>query len=108
MDKSIQFVLIAFVMSIVEIACLWGSKKYGESQRKGYLCVSVIGYAIISVLIGVLSADNKIGIVNSVWNAISICTSILLGYLAFGEKLTAKEMVGVVTLLCGIVMTQVK
>lgn len=107
MNKTTELILLAIVMSLVEAYCLFGAKKYAQDNHMAWYATAVMGYALIVLLIAHLSRTGKIGVINSVWNAISICTSIALGSFIFSEKLNPMEVVGVIAIVIGVVFIQI-
>lgn len=94
-------------MSIIEAYCLYGSKKYAHDAHTMWYITAVLGYALIVLIIARLTRSGKIGIINSVWNGISICTSLALGLLTFGEVPSRNEIIGIVVIVAGVALTQV-
>ena len=107
MNRGTELILLAVVMSIVEAYCIFGAKKYAQDSNLAWYISAVLGYGLIVLLIARLSRSGKIGIINSVWNAISICMSLAMGLLIFGEIPNKMEIIGVATIILGVVLTQV-
>lgn len=101
-----ELVLLAIIMSIVEAYCLFGSKKFGQDRNMVWYLSAILGYALIVLILARLAQTGKIGIINSVWNAISICMSLAMGLIVFGEKPSKMEIIGIVAIIAGVVLTQ--
>jgi multidrug transporter EmrE-like cation transporter len=107
MHKTTELILLAIVMSLLEAYCLYGAKKFEQDSHTLWYLSAVLGYAVIVLIIARMSRSGKIGIINSVWNGISICTSLALGLLMFKEMPSRMEMIGVVTIITGVILTQI-
>jgi len=106
MHKATELIIMAIVMSLLEAYCLYGAKKFGADTHAFWYLSAVLGYAVIVLILARLSRTGKLGVINSVWNGISICTSLVLGLAVFSETPSRMEMLGVVTIVAGVVLTQ--
>ena len=106
MNTTTELIILAIVMSLLGSYSLYGAKKLGQDPTAfRYLC-ALLGYALIILILAHLSKTRKISNINSVWSAVSICTGIAMGFLAFNEIPSRMEMLGVITIIAGMVLMQ--
>lgn len=102
MTKSTFILIIILVLlSILEIIVFASMKQYSNTKNKWFFVMSIIGYIMITILLIYSFNFNHMSIVNSLWNAISIISISILGYLAFNEKLNWKEVIAITIIIIG-------
>lgn len=98
----IIFILLIVMLSILEIMVFYYLKKYNDNNNILFFIVAVMIYACIAYLISLTFRFQRMGIINAIWNGISLLTIILLGYFAFGEKISGKEFFAIFLIIVAI------
>ncbi len=96
--------LIALVISaiILESLSQFMARLYYENKHKLFLAFIAWALYLGVVFTLVLMYDyGKLGIINSIWDAGTIITMALIGWLYFGEPLNKGEMIGIGLVIIG-------
>ena len=67
-----------------------------------FFIIAILIYACIGFLISLSFRFERIGIINAIWNGLSLLMIILLGYFAFNEKITMKELSAIILIIIAI------
>ena len=65
------------------------------------LMLGVIGYVVVAIAYRFVLKDAPMGIANVVWNAATGLSVVAVGYFVFGEKLTMKQILGILLVFTG-------
>lgn len=67
----------------------------------------VIGYVLAFFLLGLtLRFGMPIGVAYGIWGAVGVAATCLLGWLIFGEALSALDIVGVALIIVGVMLVE--
>ena len=100
----IKMLILLIALSILEILMFYYIKKY-SSTRDIYLLVTACVISIIIVyVLSMAFTHEKIGIVNAIWNGMSLIFIILLGYFAFNENINTREFIAILLIIIAIIM----
>ena len=102
MDLHLIFLVVA--ISATEALAQYFIQK--NSDTKGntpiYLVGGIIVYGLVAYIYNlILSSGMKLALANSVWNALSEILVAIVGWLLFGQKLTKKQILGIVIVIIG-------
>jgi multidrug transporter EmrE-like cation transporter len=106
MNVIVQLIMLAIVMGLIESYSMYSAKQFGSCGNILWYIKALIGYALIVFIFSHLCKHSKVGVVNTVWNAITMCTMLIIGRVAFDEKMSTLELSGVVLAITGVIMTQ--
>jgi multidrug transporter EmrE-like cation transporter len=108
MFNKLYFFTIVIILSLIEISAIYNLKEYNVHNRiLNYFLGMLLYFVAINIFLNLFNYD-KIGVVNTSWNVLSSLLSLMLGYLYFGENITAREYFGVLISLIGLVMIHYK
>lgn len=96
-----ELVLFAIIISLIEAYSLYCCKAYNYDRKHAQVIKAMFSYAVIVLLVTYLMRTSDIVVINSVWNGISIILSGIMGYIAYNEMITHRQMVGVFLILAG-------
>jgi len=65
------------------------------------LVLGIIGYVVVAIAYRFVLKDAPMGIANVVWNAATGLSVCAVGYFVFGEKLTMKQLLGILLVFIG-------
>lgn len=96
------------ILVISELIAQFFLKKQTEIlDNNNYLLLGIIFYIIVAIYFHkVLKTGKKLGILNSLFNALSTIGVIIIGYLAFGEKINHNQLLGIILISIGIVLIE--
>lgn len=81
--------------ALTEVGALWSLKRYAQGGGNELLIAGMAGYAVCGFWLSrALLMREKLGVANSLWNALSNVYGMGLGWLA-GEALTNREVMGI-------------
>ena len=101
MDIKLIIILIAIIAA--ETVAQYFLQKHVNLNNKLFFVLGVILYAAVGAGYSILLRHGKkLAIANSLFNAGSEITVALLGFILFGQKLSYKQIIGVVLTLVGV------
>ena len=104
-DISLIYLLILVISEL--IAQFFLKKQTEILDTNNYLLLGIIFYIIVAIYFHkVLKTGKKLGILNSLFNALSTIGVVIIGYLAFGEKLTLNQILGIILITVGVVLVE--
>ena len=102
---DLHLILLLAIIIATETAAQFFLQKNSESKDKtiGYLLAGIGMYALVGYIYSlILSGGFKLALANSVWNAGSELTVAVVGWLMFNQKLTTKQLFGIVVTIVGL------
>ncbi len=100
---DLKFVLLLLGIIGAETMAQYFLQKHVNVKSNIFFAIGILLYAAVGVgYSGLLQHGKKLAIANSLFNAGSEITIALLGFLFFGQKLTRKQIMGVVLTLVGV------
>jgi multidrug transporter EmrE-like cation transporter len=103
-----HLVIIIVGIVICEAIAQYHIKLYNEIPEKYYYLMGLGFYGIIVYLLNEAYNKTTIGTVKVLWAGMSSITILLIGRLFFGEKIETNEWVGMMLILLGVAITQMK
>lgn len=104
MTDTTNLIMIIVILSIFEIIVFYSLKKYADTKKKYFFLLAILSYVIIAYMLSYSFTNNKMAIVNSLWNGISMFLIILLGYVIFKQSLKANEIVAIIFIMIAIML----
>lgn len=94
---------IAFVIGIVLIECgaQYCLKKYEKCKLFYWFIFGVLIYGIIAYILVLSFKYEKLAIVNVMWGGLSALILTLMAYYFYGEKLSWKQILGIIVIIAG-------
>jgi len=84
------------------------SKKFALAPRFFYVIAILIIYSIgVLAWLPAILQKNQLSIVGTIWSVLSLLTTILIGVLIFGEKLSIFGVIGIVTAFIAIILLSI-
>lgn len=99
MSDLAKLIIGLIILSIVETIGVIFLKKYNRTRKIPIFVLGAIFYVIVAALLVYLFNFQKIAIVNSLWNGISIVLITISGYLFFKESLTSNEIIAIILII---------
>lgn len=106
MNVLFELIMLAIVVSLIEQYSQYSAKRFAQNRCVTQYAMALFGYTLVILIVSYLSTKIKIGIVNCVWSAVSICAGIAMGYLAFGETVTRHEAIGAMLAIVSIIIVK--
>ena len=103
-----HLVIIIVGIVICEAIAQYHIKLYNEIPEKYYYLMGLGFYGIIVYLLNVAYNKTTMGTAKVLWAGMSSITILLVGRLFFGEKVETNEWVGMMLILLGVAITQMK
>tara|TARA_B100000575_G_scaffold191104_1_gene154195 strand:- start:23697 stop:24077 length:381 start_codon:yes stop_codon:yes gene_type:complete len=103
-----HLVIIIVGIVICEAIAQYHIKLYNEIPEKYYYLMGLGFYGIIVYLLNEAYNKTTMGTAKVLWAGMSSITILLIGRLFFGEKIDTNEWVGMMLILLGVAITQMK
>tara|TARA_B100000902_G_scaffold384718_1_gene425204 strand:- start:1108 stop:1488 length:381 start_codon:yes stop_codon:yes gene_type:complete len=103
-----HLVIIIVGIVICEAIAQYHIKLYNEIPEKYYYLMGLGFYGIIVYLLNEAYNKTTMGTAKVLWAGMSSITILLIGRLFFGEKIETNEWVGMMLILLGVAITQMK
>jgi len=103
-----HLVIIIVAIVICEAIAQYHIKLYNEIPEKYYYLMGLGFYGIIVYLLNEAYSKTTMGTAKVLWAGLSSITILLIGRLFFGEKVETNEWVGMMLILLGVAITQMK
>ena len=103
-----HLVIIIAGIVICEAIAQYHIKLYNEIPEKYYYLMGLGFYGIIVYLLNEAYNKTTMGTAKVLWAGMSSITILLIGRLFFGEKVETNEWVGMMLILLGVAVTQMK
>lgn len=103
-----MLVLIIFAIAIMESIAQYFIKKYHEIPYLAYYLLSIFFYSIIVYLIHKSYDYASMGMTQILWSGASVVSILFVGSFFFGETIELNEMMGIIFILSGIIISQMK
>ena len=100
--------LIILGIVIMEAIAQYFIKKYNEIPSPIYYILGVIFYAGVAYLLNSSYNYSSMGMSQMLWSGMSVVAILLVGSLFFGEKIEMNEWIGMLFIMAGLIITQIK
>ena len=100
----VTIILLGLIIAL-ETFSQYCIQKRVETKKFFYLILGMLGYGGVAyVYYLMLNAGNKLAIANATWNVGTGLTVTLVGWLAFNQKLTMKQILGLIISITGVIL----
>lgn len=99
---------IILMIAITEGVAQYFIKKYHEIPHNMYYVLGVSFYAIVAFLLHKSYSYSTMGMSQILWSGMSVIVVMTIGSFVFGETIEINELLGVLFILSGIAITQIK
>jgi multidrug transporter EmrE-like cation transporter len=89
---QIYVLLLALLIVASEDIALASIKQSETPGMAHWFLVGLLFYLLVAIFLRTSFSETGIGLMNTLWSALSVPTSILVGYLWFNEKLTSVQL----------------
>ncbi|HUX35405.1 MAG TPA: hypothetical protein VMV71_00020 [Candidatus Paceibacterota bacterium] len=105
---SINYIFWLILSAIFFAIGEYLSKKFALGPKLIYVILLLIAYSfgVLAWLPAILQR-NSLSIVGTMWSVLSLLTTIAIGVLLFGEKVSALGVVGMITAVVSIVLLSI-
>lgn len=100
-DLKFYFLLI-FTIVFFESIAQYHIKKSKLKSNYLYLLIAIFSYSVVCFLLDKCYDFDGMGITNFAWSILSIITMILVGALAFNERITKYDVIGMILSVIGL------
>jgi spermidine export protein MdtJ len=100
-DLKFYFLLI-FTIVFFESIAQYHIKKSKLKRNYLYILIAIFSYSVVCLLLDKCYDFDGMGITNFVWSILSIITMILVGALAFNERITKYDVIGMILSVIGL------
>ena len=102
-QPSIFYILLLVVVIVcIENMSQYFLKNYTIDKKLHFFIYGVILYAIIAYILTLTFKYEKMVIVNILWGGVSALLLTAMAYVLFDEKLTIREIIGILVIFAGI------
>ena len=105
MKEVAQFIILIIVMTVIRAVGVYSSTYVTDFYYKYAITISAYGLMVMAK--SVIGNNQNLAVINGIWNSLTVFTSLALGYVMFHQKLTNGELVGLITMVTGTIMTQI-
>ena len=82
------------------------AKKYVLTHHWGFFIATLVAFLLVGFFFLQMMRYEDMGIANTIWAALSLIISVILGFLIFHEKISTLQFAGIFLCLIGIVLIQ--
>ena len=100
--------IIILSIVIMETVAQYFIRKYHELPYPLYYVLGVIFYAVVAYLLHTSYNYTTMGMSQILWSGCGVVSVLLVGSLFFGETIEMNEWVGMIFILAGLLITQIK
>lgn len=103
-----MLLVIILLIAFMEAIAQYFIRKYHELPHTVYYILGVIFYAVVAFLLNKSYTYSTMGMSQVLWSGMSVMTILAVGSFAFGETIEMNEWLGILFILAGIIITQIK
>lgn len=102
--EVIIFIIVLVLLECFAQYCLQKNVEY-KTDFTIFLVLGIISYSIIAyIYYKILSSGEKLANANIYWNVSTIAIVTLMGVFLFKQKITVKEIIGILIAITGVVI----
>lgn len=90
---EVYVLLLALLIVASENVALAGIKNSDSPGMAHWFFIGLLFYLLVAIFLRASFATTGIGLMNTVWSALSVPSAVLVGYIWFGEKLTTSQLI---------------
>jgi len=98
------FLSIAIVAEVIATSALKAADGF---TRSGPSLVVVVGYGIAFYFLSLALRGIPVGIAYAVWSGVGIVLILVIGWIAFGQRLDAAAVLGIGLIMAGVIVLNV-
>ena len=99
----LETIILLIIIICLETLAQYLLEKRVKTKDIRYLLSGIVAYAGVAyVYFLMLRSGSKLAVANAFWNAGTGLTVTLVGWLMFGQKLTSRQIIGLVVTIIGI------
>ncbi|RLQ22897.1 QacE family quaternary ammonium compound efflux SMR transporter [Seongchinamella sediminis] len=95
------YLAIAIVAEVIATSALKASDQF---TRLGPSLIVIVGYGIAFYFLSLVLKTIPIGLAYAIWSGLGIVLISIVGLLAFGQKLDAAAIIGIVLIISGVIV----
>jgi multidrug transporter EmrE-like cation transporter len=100
--KSLFYIIILVTIELLSVTSL---KYWSTTKNNLFLYLGLLGYLLVGAIFAyILYIHSQMTVVNSLWQVLNVILVSAVGLLIFKEKITPKQMVGVVLAIMATVL----
>ena len=103
-----QLIFIILAIALSEAVAQYFIKKYHELPIPIYYILGVAFYACVAFLLHKCYDYTSMGMTQVLWSGVSVIAILMVGGIFFGEKIETHEWIGILFILTGVSITQLK
>jgi len=83
----------------------YSSKLFSNTTALKWAFLAWVGYSInVFFWLGALKSKNELAIISTFLSIAYVISSVILGYVIFGETITIKQWIGIILAICAIAL----
>lgn len=103
-----KFYLLIATVAFFDLMAVLAGKMSIITGKSYYIFLTVLGFGIAGYFFALTLKYEDVAIVNVIWIAISIILVALMGHFVFKEHLSFTDVLGMVAVLIGVVLLNLK
>ncbi len=106
---DLKLILLLLIIIATETGAQFFLQKMTKTNKNIFLMIGILLYAAVGgIYYIILNRGKKLAITNSLWNAGTEISIALLGFFYFNQKLSQGQILGIVLILVGINLLNLK
>lgn len=103
-----MLIVLILLIALMEALAQYFIKKFNQLPHTLYYLLGVGFYAIVAFLLNKSYDYSSMGMCQILWSGMSVISILAVGSLVFGETIEMNEWIGVLFIISGIIITQIK
>lgn len=103
-----MLLIIVFLIALMEAIAQYFIRKYHDIPYFIYYSLGVLFYGIVTYLLNLSYDYSTMGMTQVLWSGFSVISILFVGSFFFGETIEMNEWVGILFILSGVGITQIK
>jgi multidrug transporter EmrE-like cation transporter len=102
---SINYLIWLVLSALFFAAGEFFSKKFALNPKAVFFILIYVTYGLgVLAWLPAILQKNQLSMVGAIWSVLSLLTTVLIGVLIFGEKLSAVGIIGIITAFIAVFM----
>jgi len=103
-----KFYLLIAIIVIFDLLAVLAGKMWIITGKHFYIGLTSLGFAMAGFFFALSLKYEDVAIVNILWIALSIILVAMMGYFIFKEQLSAFNILGIVVIMAGVILLNIK
>lgn len=103
-----KFYLFIVIISLLDLFAEYMGKQWILAGRPLYLVLTVLGFGIAGFFFAHSLKYEGVAVANILWIALTAILVTLMGYFVFKEQLSALNLVGIATIIVGVILLNLR